>query len=138
MPDSFVLALESDRPPEQAAELGRELRNDLARIPGLDVSTPAAAARPGERGVLGPALGEFLVTVVGGGVGSMLLACLGAYFNREKKLVVRVRRADGAEMTIEAGHLKPERAEALIKQFESFVQGTATPAVPARTPGRKR
>jgi hypothetical protein len=129
MPESLVLALESDRPAAQVAELSRELMNDLSRIDGVEVAARRAAPRPGDRGVLGPALGEFLVTVVGGGAGSVLLACLGSYFNREKKLVVRVRRADGAEMTIEAGHLKAERAEALMQQFETFVQGAAAPRV---------
>ena len=136
MLETFVLILESGRSFEQTAEMHRELMNDLARVPDLKVSAPPAPARPGERGLLGPALGEFLVTVLGGGAGSVLLACLGAYFNREKKLVVRMRRADGTEMMLEAGDLKPERTEMLLKQFEAFVQGAA--AAPNRMPGRKQ
>jgi membrane-associated two-gene conflict system component 1 (EACC1) len=127
MPSHFTLTVESDRGAERTAELARELMGDLARTPGLEVSAPPERPRRGMRGLPMVALGEFLVTVLAGAAGNVLLDCLKAYLHRDRALVVRLRRPDGAEITLDAAALAREDAGALTKQLEGFLSAGAAP-----------
>jgi hypothetical protein len=126
MREELYVSMKSDRPAEQVFEISREFMHDLAKIPEIHVHPVQGSSVPGERGLPAEALGEFLLTFVGGSAGVALVECMRAYFSRDRALVFRLRRVDGVEITMEADRTKDLDSAALLGELERFLhQGDA-------------
>lgn len=121
MTAEISLSVLSDRPAEQVFEMSRELMHDLGRIAGIDVHPASATPIAGQRGFPAEAASEFLITVIGGSAGIALADCIRSYFARDRALVLRMRRVDGVEITMEADRAKDLDSAVLLAELERFL-----------------
>jgi hypothetical protein len=121
----LTLSLSANIPDERIARLTRELGRDLSRE-GLTAHTPEPPAVPGERGEP-VTLGLLALALLTSGTVKALIGCLKAYVSREPSLIIRLRRADGAEMEVNARNVnEPGLRAALAKvtlQFDESADG---------------
>ncbi len=121
MPAELELDLETPQPPERLDELGRQLRLDLQRQPGLEARPATRPARPGERAGEIALLGQIVLTFLSAGAATGLIACLKAYLERDRHLKFRLKRADGAELELEGSRFEPAALQESAQLLERFM-----------------
>jgi hypothetical protein len=120
MPIEVDLTLQSDRRPEQLADLTRALARDLARERALEAREATRPAELGERASGVELLGQLVLTFLTGGAAKALLDGLRPYFERDRSLVVALKTRDGTELRIEGKDLRPDRVAEITEALRSL------------------
>jgi len=106
---------------ERRAELARELSMDLSHIDGVAARPATRSGEPGVRsGAEIPVLGQIALALISSGAVVALVECLKAYVQRERRLVVRMKRKDGAHFELEAERLKAPEVERTLAALREF------------------
>lgn len=113
-----VLALECpDLAPEEIQELTDDLIRQLNEQPGLQAAQREQPAAPGSRGVA-VSLGQIVLTIFSSGAAVAALEVLKTYFQRQPKLRIRYKSADGEELSIEGAHLDDRNSARALRVLE--------------------
>jgi hypothetical protein len=109
---SLTVSLSANLPEARIAQLARNLERDLSRA-GIQARPVEAPSVPGERG--DPVtLGVLAVALVTSGTIKAMIDCFKAYLSREHTLTIRLARADGTQVEVNARNVDtPAVREAL-------------------------
>ncbi|MCP5088805.1 MAG: hypothetical protein GY952_18610 [Rhodobacteraceae bacterium] len=95
-------------------DLTRSLRADLLKYTDAEVDFPQAKAEAHQKGDV-ISIGTLLISAMTSGTAVALFDMLKAYFDRNKGIKIKLQRADGTEMEIDATTAKA--AEPMIHKF---------------------
>lgn len=122
MPHRLQLSLESERGPEQLADLVRELAVDLRKERDFDdVKEATRLPHPNERAAEIGVLGQLGLTFLSAGAATALIGCLKAYIERDHTLRFRIKRPDGSELELEGKHLEGKDLKKTVATLKQFV-----------------
>jgi len=103
-------------------ELTRQLRRDIGDEAGVEASL---AAEPVQRGVKGldPVLGQIIIAAIGsGGLAIALVNVFKAYVQRGKGLKIKLQKAGGEKLELDARNLGSEQFDKIVETFLKDVQ----------------
>jgi hypothetical protein len=117
----LTLSLSANLPETRLSQLTRDLRRDLSRE-GIKARVAEAPAVSGERGE--PiTLGVLVLALVTSGAAKALIGCLKAYLSREPALVIKLKRADGVQIEVNARNVGAPAVHAALEAAASTSLG---------------
>lgn len=124
----FRLLLQDDNATSsEMQQMTRALAHTMEKH-GIRAAFPSATPQPAHRGGDPMALGTLLVQLVGaGGVVVSLISVLKSYVERKPSLQFEMRRADGAELKLQAEGLTAGDNQKLQQTIERFVAAEPCP-----------
>ena len=99
------------------------LTADLSETVDPDAHRVGEEVSPGERAGTVPLIGEIAVAIAQSGAIAALLDVLGSYFGRRREAEIKVKRVDGAELSIRADQLTQEEYENTLARADAFIRG---------------
>lgn len=113
-----VLALECpDLSPAEIQDLTGDLIRQLNEQPGLEAAQRVQTAAPGSRGDA-ITIGNIVLAVFTSGAAVAALEVLKTYFQRQPKLKMKLKTADGEELTLEGTHLDAKNTAHALRVLE--------------------
>jgi hypothetical protein len=115
MTQSSTLILVANTSDARLAGIVRDLSREFARI-GIkaeEIHEPTAAGDRGDPFVLG----QLALGLVTSGAVTALIECLKAYIGRERTLMVKFKRADGAEVEVGAKNVSDANLERTLRDL---------------------
>jgi hypothetical protein len=121
MPESITLTVASQRGPEHAVHVTRQLASDLRRTGTIGVAVPEATGSSAEGTRGGEVLVQLALAMISAGGVTALMDAIKAYVARDKTIRLTLKTADGREISVDAKEPAsvPAALEALISREQA-------------------
>jgi hypothetical protein len=117
----LTVSLSADIPDARLAQLTRDLERDLSRagIRARPVEAPPVLGQKGEP----ITLGVLVLALITSGAVKALIQCFKAYLSRERALIIKFARGDGAQVEVTARNVDTPAVREALEAIASAQSG---------------